>query len=221
MRWFRYLTLFFISASILATLQVFCLPESLESGKRGDGPWLEARALCHQADRLPDRDARPLYEQAYEKAQEAVVTEPGSAGAHYFLGLSSAKIARVRGGLSSFKYIHQAEQEMKKVIQLDPAFSEAGAYRVLGKIYFEKPGAVGGSNRKARQCLEQAVKLAPQNILNHLFLAQVLTAQGDYKTARSEALRVIATPSEDEPPSVHSEDPHQEAEKLLKSLPHP
>jgi len=167
---------------------------------------------------LPDKDAKELYLEAYKKAEEAVVLNPRSAGAHYFLGLSSAKIARLAGAFSSLGYVHKTQKEMKKVIDLEPGFSEAGAYRVLGKMYHEMPGALGGSNRKAREYLEKAVALAPQNALNHLFLAQVLKSVGEASEARSEALRVISTPEVDRP-GPKDEDPRKEAEKLLGSLP--
>jgi len=181
-----------------------------------DSVWLEARALCRRADALPESEARPVYEEAYAKAREAVVVSPQSAGAHYFLGLSAAKIAHLAGPFSSLKYIHVTEKEMEKVIRLDPGFSDAGAYRVLGKIYLEMPGALGGSNKRSREYLEKAVALAPDNVLNHLYLAEVLKALGDKKAARAEAFRVTVMPSEEDPSSADS--PRAKARKLLESL---
>jgi tetratricopeptide (TPR) repeat protein len=188
------------------------------SAQPDDTVWLEARALCRRADSLSEEDARPVYQEAYAKAREAVVVSPQSAGAHYFLGLSAAKIARGAGPFSSLKYIHVAQREMEKVIGLDPGFSDAGAYRVLGKIDLEMPGALGGRNKRSREYLEKAVALAPGNALNHLYLAQALKALGDKKRARAEAFRVTVMPSEEDPSRASS--PQKEAQKLLESLGH-
>jgi tetratricopeptide (TPR) repeat protein len=195
---------------------VFSEQVQTTAARPDDTVWLEARALCHRADLLPEREARPVYEKAYAKAREAVVVSPRSAGAHYFLGLSAAKIARGAGPFSSLKYIHIAQREMEKVIQLDPGFSDAGAYRILGKIYLEMPGAVGGSNKRSREYLEKAVALAPDNVLNHLYLAQVLKALGDKKRARAEAFHVTVMPAEEDRSSEDS--PQVKAQKLLESL---
>jgi len=181
-----------------------------------DTVWLEARALCRKADALPEDEAAPVYEQAYKKAQEAVVVEPQSAAPHYYLGLTAAKIARHAGAFSKLKYVHETEREMQKVIQIEPGFSDAGAYRILGKIDYEMPGALGGSNKRAKEYLEKAVALAPGNALNHLYLAEVLQAMGDKKGARAEAFRVTVMPSEGE--TSRDGSPKDKAQKLLDSL---
>ncbi len=182
-----------------------------------DSVWLKAKSLCHQADQLPPKEAAPIYEEAYKKSQEAVVVEPGSAGAHYFLGLSAVKIARHAGPIASLKYIHITEHEMSRVIEIEPGFSEAGAYRVLGKMYLEMPAIVGGSNKRAREYLEKAAALAPENVLNHLYLAEVLKAMGDKKGARAEAFRVTVMPPDEGP--FPDGTPQEQAQKILNSLP--
>jgi len=186
-------------------------------GWASDSVWLRAKSLCHQADALPPKEAEPLYQEAYKKSQEAVVVEPGSAGAHYFLGLSAAKIARHAGPFSSLKYVHITEREMKKVIEIEPGFSDAGAYRVLGKIYLEMPAVAGGSNKRAKEYLAKAAALAPGNALNHLYLAEVLKATVDKKGARAEAFRVTVMPPDDGP--FPEGTPQERAQKILDSLP--
>ena len=76
--------------------------------------------------------------------------EPRPTCAH---GISSARSGLVR----------EMEREFKTAAALDAAFDYAGPERNLGLLYREAPGwpVSIGSKRKARELLEQAVKLAP------------------------------------------------------------
>jgi hypothetical protein len=73
--------------------------------------------------------------------------------------------------IGALKLVKEMEREFKTTGSLDKNFDCAGPERNLGLLYRETPGwpASIGSKRKARNFLEQAVKLAPdypENILN-------------------------------------------------------
>ncbi|MBI3291248.1 MAG: hypothetical protein HYZ73_00305 [Elusimicrobia bacterium] len=179
--------------------------------------WTTARTRCEQGDALPDKQAKSYYLQAYGKAAEAVAEDSTSAGAHFWLGLSSAKLARLAGPFAGLRYVRITEREMKEVIRLDPTFSDAGAHRVLGRLYHKLPRLLGGSEVLSRTHLETAVRVAPRHVLNHLYLAETLEALGKYGEADREAQKVLDLPPERRSSSV-DEDPRADAERLRRSL---
>lgn len=179
--------------------------------------WAAARTRCEQGDALPDKQAKSYYLQAYGKAAEAVAADSTSAGAHFWLGLSSAKLARLAGPFTGLRYVRTTEREMKEVIRLDPTFSDAGAHRVLGRLYHKLPRILGGSQRLSERHLEAAVRIAPRHVLNHLYLAETLEVLGKYGEADQEAQRVLDLPPERRSSSL-DEDPRAEAERLRRSL---
>ncbi len=71
------------------------------------------------------------------------------------------------------------------VIALDPAFEDAGGYRVLGRLHHQTPSVpffTGWASRKeALKNLREAGTRAPKNFINRLYLAE---AQWDYETSK-------------------------------------
>lgn len=79
------------------------------------------------------------------------------------------------------------------VIQIDPALDEGGGYRVLGRLHHQTPSipfVTGWASRsEALKDLRLAVKEAPRNFVNRLYLAE---AMWDYeKEKRGEARQML------------------------------
>jgi hypothetical protein len=78
------------------------------------------------------------------------------------------------------------------VIALDPAFEDAGGYRILGRLHHRAPRIpyVTGwvSRAEAVRNLRLAVKVAPKNFVNRHFLAEALADQA--AAAKTEAIRI-------------------------------
>lgn len=79
------------------------------------------------------------------------------------------------------------------VVRLDPDFDEAGGYRVLGRLHHQTPSipfVTGWASRaEALKNLREAVRVAPGNFVNRLYLAEALR---DYeKERRPEARRML------------------------------
>ena len=74
----------------------------------------------------------------------------------------------------------------------DPGFEQAGAARVLGRLYHQAPAVISvGSNAKARLFLLRAVSLAPDHPGNLAFAADFLVDHGDKVQARQFAERCL------------------------------
>ena len=76
--------------------------------------------------------------------------------------------------IAAYKLVKEIEREFKAAADLDEHFDYAGPARCLGLLYRDAPGwpISIGSQRKAREWLEPAVKLAPDYPENHLNLAE-------------------------------------------------
>ncbi len=77
-----------------------------------------------------------------------------------------------------------------RLIALDAAYADAGAYRILGQLYTQvpqtsfRPGGVTRDLPKARGYLEKAIIVAPHHFENHLALCETLVALEDWPAAQ-------------------------------------
>lgn len=85
-------------------------------------------------------------------------------------------------------------EDLTRVIELEPSYDNAGAYRVLGQLFTQLP-QTGGSPESiirdldtAEKYLKLAVKISPDYPENHIALAEVLLAKSDY-TEANESLK--------------------------------
>ncbi len=138
--------------------------------------WQFARAAFDQAEFAPDdRHRAAIAEEAIRACRAAVVRDPRSAPAHYYLGLDLGQLARTRT-LGALKLVREMEKHWLAAKEIDATFDSGGPDRSLGLLYAEAPGwpASIGSHAKARTHLEHAVKLAPGFPENRLCLAEAL-----------------------------------------------
>ena len=138
--------------------------------------WQFARAAFDQAECAPDdRHRAAIAEEAIRACRAAVVRDPRSAPAHYYLGLDLGQLARTRS-LGALKLVREMEKHWLAAKEIDETFDSGGPDRSLGLLYLEAPGwpASIGSHAKARTHLEHAVKLAPGSPENRLCLAEAL-----------------------------------------------
>ncbi len=105
--------------------------------------------------------------------RQALALDPKVAGAHYYLGMDLAQLARTEL-LGALGLLGEVEKEWQTTIQLDEHFDYAGADRNLGLLYRDAPGwpLSIGSRAQARQHLLRAVALHPEYPENHLNLIE-------------------------------------------------
>ena len=170
----------------------------------GETPlWVKAREEYQASRYLP----------AFELASQAVTRDPRHPAAHFWRGLASARMAEKSGGLKALRYVRILEWEMREVLRLDPAYSEAGAHRVLGRTYLKLPWILGGGKQKSLKHLKNSVALAPRNALNHVYLAETQLELGN----RGEAMQALQTALALLPQSENGEETG-ETERLVQEL---
>ena len=133
--------------------------------------WEFGRACFDLAELATNNVTRAaIAKQGIAACRQAIAKQTDSAPAHYYLGMNLGQLAQTEFA-GALKLVKEMEREFKMTAGLDKNFDYAGPERNLGLLYLEAPGwpMSIGSKRKARNYLEQAVKLAPdypENILN-------------------------------------------------------
>lgn len=138
--------------------------------------WQFGRASFGLAE-LATNDAQRanVARQGIRACRQLVNREPTNAPGHYYLAMNLGQLAKAEApSLAAYKLVHEVEDEFQTAAKLDIQFDYAGPARTLGLLYFQAPGwpLSVGSNRKAREWLERAAKLAPNYPGNQLNLAE-------------------------------------------------
>jgi tetratricopeptide (TPR) repeat protein len=152
-----------------------------------EAAWQFARATFDLANLATKSSERAqIAEQGIAVAREAVARASNSAPAHYYLGMNLAQLAQTKF-LGALKIVNEMEKEFSIVRELDAKFDDAGADRNLGLLYRDAP-AIGsiGSRPKAREHLQNAVKLAPDSPDNRLNLLETYLKWGEKESAGKE-----------------------------------
>jgi tetratricopeptide (TPR) repeat protein len=192
-----------------------------EASENAESRWKLSRALFFEAKLTGlDKDAQlVLYERARKAGDEAIAIlrrrAPGGslpedasleriaaalardrdAPPAYFWtavawgewGLLAGKLRGAKAGAAA-----RIRDSAATVVALDPAFEEAGGYRVLGRLHLRAPRIpyVTGwiSRAEGLRNLRLAVRTAPKNFVNRHFLAEALA--GDGVPGRAEAIHI-------------------------------
>ena len=167
----------------------------------------------------PEAQAMGYYQQGQSYAETLIREKPNRVEGHYWLALNLCGQAEVGSKLLGRRLLPQIIEELQRAIALDAAFDQAGAHRVLGRIYYEAPGwpLSVGDTQKSRQHLQAAVHLSPGTSTNHLYLAQTLARLNETGLARQELARVLKSTRAAVKPQDLEED-RQEARRLLVEI---
>ena len=134
----------------------------------------------------PAGDARKAAFDALEKRAEAFVKQhPGRAEALIWEGIIESSYAGAKGGLGALGLAKEARANLEQAMKLDPMALDGSAYTSLGTLYYKVPGfPIGfGDHDKAKQFLQQALKVNPNGIDPNYFYADFLYTEGDYAAA--------------------------------------
>lgn len=134
----------------------------------------------------PAGDAR---EQAFDSLEKRAAAfsqrHPGRAEALIWEGIIESSHAGAKGGFGALGLAKEARGNLESALKLDPTALDGSAYTSLGTLYYKVPGfPLGfGDKDKARQLLQQALRINPDGIDPNYFYADFLYSQGDYAAA--------------------------------------
>jgi len=139
------------------------------------------RALFWLGDNCGDeKKAKSLFLEAEAAANALVKLHPQHVAGWFLRGACRVLLFSLD---HSFSLLDQGKMDLQKALSMDEKFEGGGAHRVLGRLYFRLPWLLGGDNAKAVQHLKKALAMGPKTYNNHLFLAEVLLAQGKKREA--------------------------------------
>jgi tetratricopeptide (TPR) repeat protein len=175
---------------------------------------------CFILGDLAPKDQRgAYYDIGLAYAERLIKEQPEGVAGHYWKALNLSGQADVGSQIQGFRLLPQIMAELKKAQALDETYDQAGVHRVLGRIYFEAPSwpISVGNKKKSLEHLETAVRLAPNNSTNHLYLAETLLDEGNKDRAKAELEKVL----QDGQTALHPQalrDDRNEARRLLEEI---
>lgn len=174
-----------------------------------------ARAAFFLGDLADGGQRRLYYEQGRQYAETIVREFPDRVEGHYWLGLNLAGLADV-SRMQGMRLLPKIMAALERAAAIDPAYDQAGAYRVLGRIYYEAPGRPlsVGDIAKSLALLQKASQLAPGNSTNYLYLGEALLKAGRPAEARAQLEKVLtASENADGPRGLEAD--RRKAQEIL------
>jgi tetratricopeptide (TPR) repeat protein len=134
---------------------------------------------------LPESQQGARLEALLARSTNLVAQYPRSAEALIMEALVLCALAGHEGGFSALGHVKRAREALKKSIELDPRAREGSAMVMLGNLYYRLPGwpISFGDDERARQYLETALKLYPDQLDTNYFYGDFLLDQGEYDKA--------------------------------------
>ncbi len=178
-----------------------------------------ARTCFVMGDMSPKKYSEGFYRKGKIYADMLIYEEPNRTEGHYWLAINLCGQADAGGLMTGRRLLPQIIEELERAVVLDETYDQAGAHRVLGRIYYEAPGwpMSVGDLKKSLEHLQAAVRLAPDNSTNHLYLAQTLYRL-HYPSLAQQQLEQVLTSSQHAVKTQDLEEDKQEARRLLSDM---
>jgi tetratricopeptide (TPR) repeat protein len=179
--------------------------------------WRMARLSYWIGDHTPTNDAKKeIFSKGIDYAKKAIELGPDKPDGHFWLGVNYGVYGEARGKLKSLFLVKPIKEEMRRVLEIDPAYDHGGADRVLGRVFHEVPGIAGGSEKKSLEHLLKALEYGPHVGLNLLYIADTYLSLNRVEDAR-QALQTLVDmePMPDLLPET-AQEKGQAAERLSK-----
>jgi tetratricopeptide (TPR) repeat protein len=147
--------------------------------------WRMSRLCYWIGDHETTNDAKKqIFSSGIEYAKKAIELGPDKPDGHFWLGVNYGVYGEAKGKLKSLSLVKPIKEEMRRVLEIDPAYDHGGADRVLGRVYHEVPGIAGGSEKKSLEHLTKALEYGPHVGLNLLYIADTYLSLDRVEDAR-------------------------------------
>lgn len=190
--------------------------------------WKIAETYINLGEEAPKETEVQYYYVAEKWARKALQQCPNEANAHFFVLVSSGKLALHEGGKEKIERSREIKEEAEKTLELDP--NHHGAYHALARWHRELAnlnwflktaakiiyGGVppGASMEKAVEYFKKAIEIKPDWINHHRQLGITYMMLGEWEKARAEFETVLELPIQDHEDAKHK----KECRKLLEEL---
>jgi tetratricopeptide (TPR) repeat protein len=131
----------------------------------------------------------------HKLGREMIAMQPERGEGHLWVGSAIGMIGLAHGVLNSLQLIPEMKGSLEKAEKIAPTYFDGTPYSVQARLYTMLPGfpVSIGNREKARELIDKALEVAPNNVLYMLYKADLLWAQGRIAEAIAEAERVSRT----------------------------
>ncbi len=146
---------------------------------------------------LDKKEHEAALAQLATKAAAIRETQPTNADAYLWEGIILSTYAGAIGSLRALSAVKQSRSALELSIEIDPRASNGAAHTYLGTLYYlvpEWPIAFGDFDI-AREYLDKAIELNPDDIDANYFNADFLRKQKKYGQAEAAFNKAILAPS--------------------------
>lgn len=131
-----------------------------------------------------------------KQAQKLADIHPQRAEPLIWQAINLCTYAGEKGGLEALSILRKARDLLLKAIKIDPAALDGSALITLGSLYYMVPPwpIAFGSEEKAQNYLQAALKIDPNGIDANYFYGDFLLGQGKYRQALEYFRKAIQAP---------------------------
>jgi len=158
--------------------------------------------LAEAYNRMADPDGKiedtfSLFRKSGFYAKKVLEAAPNMTEAHYWHGLYLLRKAQKKGIFGGYSITKKAIEEIEEVREALPSYDHGGASRVLAILYFTAPGWTPFGDIDRAVCLgEEAARLAPDYLLNRMYLARAYEKRGNKASAVAQYRKILSACSD-------------------------
>jgi tetratricopeptide (TPR) repeat protein len=172
--------------------------------------------LATHTDDAKERD--DAFRAGIDAGKTAVQLQSEKPDGHFWLGANYGGAAE-QSAIQGLATVSDIQNEMNTVLRLDEGYQNGSAYMVLGLVYLNAPGIVGGDPKKAVDEMEKGLRFGEPNAFLHLHLAEAYKKVGRNDDARREIKKILSmTPDPNYLPEY--KEASAAAQKLLDQIDH-
>lgn len=137
------------------------------------------------------------FQDGIKAGDAAVNVKPTSVEGHFWLGVNLALLLSIQRHHTDFRNAIRTRPTLRRALEIDPAYHDAGALRVLGRLNHKLP-FLFGSKKRARDSYEQALAIAPNNSVTRIYFAELLMDMKDVAAAHEQLVQILDMAMNDE-----------------------
>jgi len=151
----------------------------VENPQNSEAAWRLAMANYFVGLRLTQDSNKKLryFLEGRDAGIKSTELAPNCAPCHFWTAINMALYGETAGVFKMIFSLATVKNHLKTSMAADPTYAFGGAQRLLGLIEQKLPGILGGDDQRALKYFEQAIVTAPDEPLNYLFLARLLSKE--------------------------------------------
>jgi Tfp pilus assembly protein PilF len=182
-----------------------------------EAQWLLAKFNYYLATHTDDTSERDnAFREGIAAGKNATLLQNDKPDGHFWLGANYGAAAQ-HSTIEGLATVDDIRGEMEKVIQLNEGYQDGSAYMVLGLVYLNAPGFVGGDPKKAVELMEKGLRFGEPNAFLHLHLAEAYAKVDRTEDARKQ-INTILSMRPDQNYLPEYKEAAEEARKLQEKL---